>query len=240
MESASTLDIVIPCFNPPNNWAQNLVDNYERLNTRLIITPGIIVVNDGSTKGLTKDDVTLLSEKIERFQYISLKENKGKGAALRAGVSKTKATSIIFTDVDFPYEIDSLLAVYNKLQEGNNVVLGTRNEAYYLKVPFFRKVLSKSFRFAMKVLLRLKSTDTQCGLKGFDQKGKKYFQKTTINRFLFDLEFVHYCSRAKDLQLATEPVQLKEGVEFSKMPLKILVTEGFNFLKVLFKAVFGK
>lgn len=114
-------------------------------------------------------------------------------------------------------------------------MLGVRNETYYNNAPLFRKALSKTFRWCMSVSLKLKSDDTQCGIKGFSKAGKELFLKTEINRFLFDLEFVLYASRKKQILLKKEPVTLKEGVVFSKMPLKVLAGEMLNFIKILLK-----
>jgi hypothetical protein len=39
----------------------------------------------------------------------------------------------------------------------------------------------------------------------------------------------------KQILLKKEPVTLKEGVVFSKMPLKVLAGEMLNFIKILLK-----
>jgi len=200
--------------------------------------PNIIIINDGSTNKNVADELNSLKSD---FTIDHLKENMGKGAALRKGVQLSNAPYTLFTDIDFPYTVESIIAVWNELEGGvHQVVLGRRDNEYYLKVPYFRKYLSKSFRTCMKFFLRLKTDDTQCGLKAFDKNGKELFLKTSINRFLFDLEFVHYCSVENSINLIGIPVKLRPGIEFSKMPLKILLTEGGNFCKIIFKALFYK
>ncbi len=79
-------------------------------------------------------------------------------------------------------------------------------------------------------------SDTQCGLKGFNTNGKEIFLKTTIDRYLFDFEFIFQCSRKKSILLKTVPVQLKDNVVFSNMKLKILMQESLNLIRVLFRA----
>jgi glycosyltransferase involved in cell wall biosynthesis len=232
----SNLDIIIPCYNPPNGWAEGIVSNYNFICKATNGYPNLILVNDGSSKNFDPDDLSLLRESIDNFKLVNLEQNQGKGAALRSGVKASISDKIIFTDIDFPYESTSFFKVLDSLNQGYNVVLGVRESDYYKKVPLFRKVLSKSFRFAMKTFLRLKSDDTQCGLKAFDTVGKKYFLQTTTKRFLFDLEFVLYCSQAKEIKLNTVNVRLNPGVVFSKMPMKILLREGMNFIKILFLA----
>lgn len=79
-------------------------------------------------------------------------------------------------------------------------------------------------------------TDTQCGLKGFNALGKVAFLQTTINRYLFDFEFIYRICHQQNLQFRTVDVQLKENVQFSKMRVKILLQESFNLMRVLMRS----
>jgi hypothetical protein len=78
-----------------------------------------------------------------------------------------------------------------------------------------------------------------CGLKGFNNKGKAAFLSTTIDRYLFDLEFVFLAARMK-LNIAKVPVNLRDGVVLSKLNVRILATEGLNFLGLFVNALFSK
>ena len=78
-------------------------------------------------------------------------------------------------------------------------------------------------------------TDTQCGLKGFKRAVAPLFLATTIDRYLFDLEFVRNCYKSKKFRVQAIPVELNENVHFRKMNFRILLPEMFNFIKLLFK-----
>ena len=236
--STHKLDIVIPCYNPLQGWEDVIISNFQSLEQGLGFVPRFIIVNDGSSKNVGDKQLAKLKASISDVILLTQSENKGKGAALRVGVAEATAPVILFTDVDFPYEQESLIQVYKTVKAGNNIVLGTRDEGYYANVPRFRRWLSKSFRFLMKMFLRLKSSDTQCGLKGFDQNGKKLFLDTSINRFLFDLEFVLYASRSNSISLKTVPVTLKQGIVFSELPAWVLLHETVNFLKLFLRITF--
>ena len=232
----SSLDIIVPCFNPPFNWEKELCDNVAKLKGKLPdININIILINDGSKTGINKDSISLIKKQVVNFKYINYPVNRGKGFALRKGVLESSSTHLIFTDIDFPYELDSILRVYSNLNNGIDVVVGNRDLDYYKKTPFIRTLISKTFRFILKTFLQLKVTDTQCGLKGFNKKGKAEFLKTTIDRFLFDLEFVKRCSQNNNIKIKAVAVTLKEGVIFSQMNFKILAKEFLNFLVILVK-----
>jgi hypothetical protein len=86
----------------------------------------------------------------------------------------------------------------------------------------------------------MKITDTQCGIKGFNKLGRAVFLQTTIDRYLFDLEFIFLASQKKELRLKPVEVHLKPNILFRAMDYRILLTEGKNFFKVLLKSFFQK
>ena len=162
----------------------------------------------------------------------------GKGFALRKGAEAARADFVIYTDVDFPYQEESLLRVFATLQAGQcDVVAGVRDAAYYTNVPPARRRISRLLRWMLRTFLRLQITDTQCGLKGFNRKGKALFLTTTINRFLFDLEFIFLASNDSDIRLCPAEVELKPDIVFSKVNPKVLLNEAFNFMRIFFRGI---
>ncbi|MFN8414789.1 MAG: glycosyltransferase [Cytophagaceae bacterium] len=234
---AISIDIVLPCYNPGAAWSQNIVDSFQELvNIHPDVKFGLIIVNDGSNKKIQEDDLQKIRNTVECFNWIGYIENKGKGFALRKGVQLSEATYILYTDIDFPYEIQSVSSIINTLLKDDvDIIAGSRGEAYYEKVPFVRIMISKVLRFFNRTFLNMKIYDTQCGLKAFNQKGKNIFLETTINRYLFDLEFVYLASNAEDIKIIPVNVQLKPGVVFSKMNFKVLRSELMSFIGIVRK-----
>ena len=193
----------------------------------------LIVVNDGSPNNATALNFNRLKEILPEVSVVSYEVNRGKGHALRQGVGTSEADYQLVTDADFPYTVESMRQVAIVLRERGGIVAGNRDTAYYDRVPMFRRWLSKALRWVLRNLLRQPVDDSQCGLKGFDRAGKAVFLRTTIDRFLFDLEFLMLANGK--VPVTPVPVQLRDGVMFSQVGLKILATEGLNFLKLLFK-----
>lgn len=235
--SPFSLSIILPCYNPPPGWGENVITAFKRIQG-VIPNAELIVVNDGSTN-LNTDDMPLLLKNYPNVVPISYEINQGKGYALREGVKASTGEIIIYTDIDFPYTHESFLKLFSVLKnENTDMAIGIRGEDYYTHLPQARVRISKLLRWFIKKFLRIPTDDTQCGLKGFNQKGKEVFLKTTINRYLFDLEFVFLAAREK-LSIKTVEVELRPEVVLSKMNWKILVQEFGNFLKIFVRSVVG-
>jgi glycosyltransferase involved in cell wall biosynthesis len=236
------LSIVLPLYNPLPNWSDTIVNSIRAIQERLPqLVLQLIVVNDGSNNTILESDIASLEPLVDDFQYIAYAQNRGKGYALRQGIAVVSHELCIYTDIDFPYTVDSFVALFEQLQTANwDVVVGIRDANYYKHVPAFRKFISKVLRFFIKLLLSIQITDTQCGIKGFNAKGKKLFLQTTIDRYLFDLEFVFLSSNDKEVEISSLPVTLRPEIVFSKINLRILLTESRSFLKLLFQSFFGQ
>jgi len=230
------LSLVLPCYNPAPGWEQIVYSNFYSFSTRLGEPVELIIVLDGNGNNITEDQLSFLAKQIKPLTIIRYADNHGKGYAIRQGVSKSSGDFIIYTDIDFPYTIDSMLVVYHKMKQDEcDVAIGVKNDDYYAHVPSVRRYISRYLQFFIKIFLSMPVTDTQCGLKGFKHSVAPLFLKTTIDRYLFDLEFVSNCYKSKKYRIQAIPVALNENVHFRKMNLRILLPEMFNFIKLLFK-----
>ncbi|WP_181305012.1 glycosyltransferase [Rufibacter sp. XAAS-G3-1] len=229
----------MPCYNPADGWVYNLFDNLRQLQAchpNLIIH--LILVNDGSTRGIHPADIKFLQENLTHFSYLHHKVNQGKGFSVRRGVQASLNPFCLYTDIDFPYTLESMAKIINWLMQAEaDILVGVRETEYYAQVPPIRIKISQVLQLLTKHLLHLPINDTQCGLKGFNQKGKQVFLKTKTNRYLFDLEFIYLISKAPtSLSIQPVTVMLKPEVNFSRMDIKILLQESYSFLKILFRS----
>lgn len=241
-KTVKQISLVLPCYNPPENWVTNLCTIIPQIKaqlTALNFALTLVIVNDGSESPINDNIIAPLTQLVPEFKYISYTQNKGKGYALRQGVSATTTDWVLYTDIDLPYTLNSMLAVIKGLETAD-IIAGVRTLAYYQKTPLYRRLISRFFRFLLKILLNLAVTDTQCGLKAFNVKGKTIFLQTSINRFLFDLEFIYLAGKMKKIVVKPCVVELREGVEFSRMNLGILMGELKNFIRIIFHSFENK
>jgi glycosyltransferase involved in cell wall biosynthesis len=232
--SNKPFSLVLPCYNPPLNWEKTVVESIRMITSQTGIEPQLIIVNDGSLRNMEESKVTFIRLAVADFEWVTYETNRGKGHALRQGVQKAKNELIIYTDIDFPYQESSFIGLYQTLLQGYDVVPGHRGSEYYSKTPFLRKIISKFLRWTLKAFLRLPTDDSQCGIKGFNQKGAAVFLNTRIDRFLFDLEFIKLASKRR-LSVQKVEVELKPNVVFSKVNFRILLRESANFVRVIFR-----
>ncbi|RAK64641.1 glycosyltransferase [Hymenobacter edaphi] len=235
---SAALALVLPCYNPPAEWAANVLSSLQRLQQTLPAgtTVHLYLVNDGSTRGVSDADLQLLRAALpaEAFTYLSYPANRGKGHALRTGVQQVQEPLCLFTDIDFPYEETSMATLYQALHSQRcDLAVGVRDDAYYAQVPAARRRVSRLLRRLTRTLLRLPIDDTQCGLKGFNAKGRALFLQTTTDRYLFDLELLLLASRQPAVRTEPVPVALKPGVVLSPLNVRVLLTESRNLLRLL-------
>lgn len=233
------LALVLPCYNPPEGWAANVLGSLQRLRPMLppTLRLHLYVVNDGSPQGVTEADIALLRGALPtEFSYLHYPVNRGKGYALRVGVQQVHEPLCVFTDIDFPYTEASVAAVVEALfTQQCDLAVGIRDESYYAQVPAARRRVSKLLRSFTRTLLRLPTDDTQCGLKGFNQAGRELFLQTTTDRYLFDLELLLLAGRRPSLRTRTIPVTLKPETVLSPLNTRILLTESRNLARLLFR-----
>jgi len=231
------LDIVLPVFRPLTGWEEIVLQRYASLCGALgDLDIRLIVVNDGTPGLVETPGWKRLAQAIPEAILTGYPENRGKGFALRHGVRQATADLVVYTDIDWPYTEASMVRVIGQLQAGAEAVIGVRDESYYRYMPATRRIISRLLRRFNGMLLRLKVNDTQAGLKGFRRVVAPVFLETTIDRYLFDLEFVYRLSHRRGIRIEACPVELRDGITFSVMNRKILLQEARNFLRIWMNA----
>lgn len=231
----NTLLIVIPFYNPYPGWENLLIERLKNfLNYNNTYSYKLCLVNDSTIDNITNEIEQIKSQLPIEVLYLKNHKNKGKGYSVRRAVAEIEADFYLYTDIDIPYTVDSMIAIVNQLNS-NDVVIGVRDQEYYKNTPKSRTLVSKLLRWFLMGFLSLPVTDTQCGLKSFNTNGKKIFLKTGINRFLFDMEFIALIAKNKNVNLKTVDVSLRNDIVFSKLSFKIILNEFLNLQKIIIK-----
>ena len=234
MQHKYDLDIVLPCYNPSSDFIEVLNSRFNELqNAYPEKRFRLIVSNDGSTHNFGEQEQENLRLAIPNCLINDNKENKGKGAAVRAGIALSDAQFTVYTDIDMPYSLASMCHVIDRTFAHTDIVIAVRNMSYYSKLLPLRRVMSHGSQLMNRVFLGIPYTDTQGGLKGLSARARQVMLKTKINDFLFDTEFIVLGAKNKDFRIENVETNLRDGIFMSKMSVSVLFRESMNFLKIV-------
>jgi glycosyltransferase involved in cell wall biosynthesis len=199
---------VIPSYNQRERTRRAVVEAA----ATLAALPGerteLIVVDDGSQagNGIQAEDMP------PGAVFVGLRENQGKGGAVRAGMARAQGDCVIFTDSDLPFSLEPLATTLAWLRADADVVIGDRllpESECAAEVTGMRKLSSAVFTFMVKRLCGLDYDDTQCGYKGYrNAVAKDLYARLETTSFSFDVEIL---MRAK-----------KAGYRVRRQPLRLL------------------
>jgi putative flippase GtrA len=169
----------------------------------------VVVVDDGSGDGTS--DAAL---RAGADQVVVQPRNRGKGAAVRAGVLAARGRTIAFTDADLSYSPDQLLRILAAVEDGWDVAIGDRGHPdakTVVRTSRLREVGSRIINLFGYAVLLGSYRDTQCGLKGFrSDVGRFLFGRMHTNGFAFDIELLHLVERHQ-LSLTEVPVEVSHS-----------------------------
>jgi len=234
MKQESKLAIILPIYNPPENWENKLIHTLSELENELgRRNYFLVIVNDGSTKRMDDEKIKHIQDHHKNVLYYSYPDNKGKGFAVRYGLNHTEADFYIYTDFDFPFGYHAVKDTLEILLNSSvNLVIGKRGKEYFSVLPFKRRLISKGLRSINYLISGFRIIDTQAGLKGLDNNAKAVFQTTRINSFIFELEFLLKCLKKK-LTYKFIEVKPRADIIFSDFGIKTIKKEITNFIKVV-------
>lgn len=202
------LSIIIPAYNESERISQTL----KSFSTYLQIhypKHEILVVDDGSTDN-TVEIVQNIAKNIPEIRLIQQAENKGKGAAVKAGMLAACGRICVFSDADASTPITEINKLISPILNGSNkIVIGNRyhkDSQIDIPQPRYRRIWSRfANQFVQRILLP-GIVDPNCGFKAFDrQTAVTLFQRSQINEWSFDLEILAL-ARKMNFSIAEIPV----------------------------------
>jgi len=169
----------------------------------------VVVVDDGSRDGTADAALDAGAD-----QVVVQPRNRGKGAAVRAGVQAARGRTVAFTDADLAYAPEQLLRILAAVEDGWDVAIGDRGHPEartIVSASPLRALGSRVINLLVYAVLLGSFRDTQCGLKGFrSDVGRFLFARARTDGFAFDIELLHLVER-HDLSLVEVPVEVSNS-----------------------------
>lgn len=201
------LSIVIPAYNEDRRIAPTLQKIMDYARGQKWLTE-LIVVDDGSQDG-TADLARSQLAGWPWFKVISLKKNRGKGAAVKEGILEARGELILFTDADLSTPIEELEKFWPLAARQYDLIIGSRalpTSEIRKRQNFLRENMGKFFNRLVRWLILPDFKDTQCGFKLFKKEAaREIFDRIKTTGFAFDVELL-LLARQLGYKVAEVPV----------------------------------
>ena len=187
-----SISVVIPAYNEEARLGPTVT----RVRDHLLARGGdfeVIVVDDGS-----RDRTIAVAEEAgagdPRVQVIAQPANRGKGAAVRAGMLAATGDRVLFSDADLATPIEELAKLEARMDAGADVVIASRalpDSDIRTRQHPAREMMGRTFNVVVRTLLLGGIKDTQCGFKLFRREvARDLFGRATVDGFAFDVEIL--------------------------------------------------
>ena len=212
------ISIISPAYNEENIIQDFIKAILSSLDTSIQLTNSqrsqdpfeceVIVVDDGSTDN-TRNKVSSIGDR--RVKVVGYADNRGKGYAIRYGFKHSEGDIIIMLDSDMNISPHQIMNYINMLENGDIVIASKYHPRSRVKAPLIRKILSKIFHTLVKLLIGIKVSDTQSGLKAFRRSVLETIMPRLIMKlFLFDVEVLLLAER-NNFKIVEYPISIDLG-----------------------------
>jgi glycosyltransferase involved in cell wall biosynthesis len=154
MSDGVKTSLIIPAYNEEEAIPKVIAEIPEEIDE-------IILVDDGST------DKTYEVAKGLGIRVLRHEKNKGKVAAIKTGIKRARGDIIILTDADYTYPAEYMPVFIKKIEEGCDLVIGSRFMGGECNLPLLNKVGNKFLSIIATYISGVTITDAQSGFRAF-------------------------------------------------------------------------
>jgi len=178
------ISVVLPAHNEAGK-IENAVRQTKQALAALSFAYEILIAEDGSTDG-TAERASQIAAEDPLVRHIHSDERLGRGKALNHAFKLAHGDIVMYMDVDLSTDLSYLKPLINAIKEERyDFATGSRmmkESAVTRSVK--RKLMSTAFNLLVRMLLRSKLRDHQCGFKAF--------RKEALMRILPEIEDEHW------------------------------------------------
>ena len=218
--------ITIPAYNEEKTIA-NIIREIKLVMGKTMYNYSILVVNDGS------NDKTEKIAKQNGVLVISHKRNLGLAETFKTEMKKCidlKADIIVHTDSDGQYPSSYIPSLIKKIEEGYDLVLGSRFGKGKYAGSFLKKLGNKLFARVFSGLLKTKLSDTTTGFRAFNLDVAKL---PLINSFTYTQEQLIRAGKA-NMRVTEIPINTNKTREsrLFKGPIDYAIKAWINIFRI--------
>lgn len=177
------LSVIVPVYNE----APTVKKVLEQL-IKVKAVKEVVVVNDGSTDRTEAEIKKLMDSKkrgVKKIKYL-VKDNGGKGTAVRLGLTKVTGDYTLIQDADLEYDPREITLLFEQLdREGVGVVYGSRFIGAHSNLLFWYRVGNAFLNFAVNLFYNTTLSDMETCYKLLPTQ---LFKELNITANAFDME----------------------------------------------------
>jgi len=164
------ISIILTCYNE-GNLLEPGVNRLIKLFDLTKLDYEIVIVDDCSTDG-SRDLITDLAARHKQIRTIFHEENRGRGAAVTAGIKASLGRVVGYSDLDFSSDPVYIIKLYQKIVDGADIATASRIYKLNWKSinVLHRYILHKGYKALVKLIFRTSLTDTETGCKFFNRR----------------------------------------------------------------------
>jgi glycosyltransferase involved in cell wall biosynthesis len=224
----NSLTVVIPAYNEEQGISEimrRVLGVRSELANIGIDKLELLIVDDGS-KDQTASIAQKFSENDPLVRVITHKKNKGYGGALKTGFAQASGDLIGFLDADGTYPPEYYPALCKSIQDGADLVIGSRMAGSDSQMPKTRRLGNFIFANLLSILGWQKITDSASGMRVFKKEilAKIYPLPNGLNLTPVMSTRAVY----EDIKMVEVPIPYSERVGRSKLSV---VKDGWVFLE---------
>lgn len=244
------LSVVIPSYNEKKNLERGVLNEVYDYLKKQKYTWEVILSDDGSTDG-TADELDKYAKGKPEVRVIR-NIHAGKAATVESGMLAASGQWRLFTDFDQSTPIGEVEKLFNYVEQGFDVVIGSREMvgAKRDKEPFHRHLMGRGFNILTQILAVPGFLDTQCGFKLFSAKAtEKLFNSLYVYGNLkerkdaftgaFDVELL-FLAQKSNYQIREVPIEWKHNETDRVSPIKDSLRMLRDILKIRIAFARGK
>jgi len=204
------VEVVVPAHNEEEVLEASIRRLHSHLTRELPFSARITLADSASTDS-TLEIAQRLAVELPGTRVIHLDE-KGRGRALRAAWSSSRADVLAYMDVDLSTDLNALLplvapllSAHSDLAVGSRLMHGARVER-----SLKREVISRAYNFLLRLALGSRVSDAQCGFKAGRREAIQALLPAVENEhWFFDSELLHLAEQGR-LRIHEVPVDWTE------------------------------
>lgn len=238
---ATMYSIVIPAYNERERISATL-DRVLAYIAEQNWRAEVVVVNDGSRDN-TAEIVERYAAQHAIVRLVENPGNRGKGYSVRNGMLNAEGDVLLFSDADLSSPIEEAVKLFEAIEHGADVAIGSRwmrAELQTERQPLLRQIYGRLFNIFLRVVLRLKEKDTQCGFKAFTRRAaNEIFPRQKVERWGFDPELL-FLARKLGFRTVEVPVRWAHDDRSKINPVRDGIRMATDVLRVRWYSLTGR